>query len=388
MRKYLFLLCLSDEIYLPIHLILCTILCFSLLVLLPSLQAHCAQVTLQWDAETDQSLAGYKVYYGASSRNYDSYVNVGNTTTCTISNLQDGHTYYFSATAVDKTGGESGYSNEAIFNSPATCTSALSSSTQSFSSSGGTASVMITAGTTCTWTAISNTSWIIITSNSSGSRSSIVNYSVAENSSPASRSGTMTIAGKSFTVTQSGVACTYSISPATQSFSPIGGTGSVGVTTPSGCAWTAASNQSWITISSGTKGTGNGTVNFSVGPNDGSSRTGTLTVAGQTFAVNQGGGGSGSGSGSGTCTYSIAWGFQSFYDADGGWGVIYVTSPPGCSWRAVSDSSWIVINSGGNGSGNEEVVFFSVAPNTSNIWRNGMISVGENNFPIGQLGAW
>jgi len=45
----------------------------------------------------------------------------------------------------------------------------------------------------------------------------------------------MTIAGKIFTVTQSGVPCTYSISPPSQSFTSSGGTGSVSVTTPSGC---------------------------------------------------------------------------------------------------------------------------------------------------------
>ncbi len=55
------------------------------------------------------------------------------------------------------------------------------------------------------------------------------------------------------------------------------------------CNWTASSNSSWLTITSGASGTGNGTVNFNIAANAGASRVGTLTVAGQTFTVNQAG---------------------------------------------------------------------------------------------------
>jgi len=52
--------------------------------------------------------------------------------------------------------------------------------------------------------------------------------------------------------------------------------------------WTAASNSPFLTITSGASGTGNGTVGFSVAANStGSPRTGTLTIAGQSFTVNQ-----------------------------------------------------------------------------------------------------
>ncbi|MCD6169583.1 MAG: hypothetical protein J7J76_03395, partial [Candidatus Latescibacteria bacterium] len=82
--------------------------------------------------------------------------------------------------------------------------------------------------------------------------------------------------------------CTYSISPESKSFDSSGGTGSVGVTTESGCEWTAVSNAGWITITSGSSGTGSGTVNYSVSENTGKrSRTGTMTIAGKTFTVTQ-----------------------------------------------------------------------------------------------------
>jgi hypothetical protein len=61
----------------------------------------------------------------------------------------------------------------------------------------------------------------------------------------------------------------------------------VNVTAGTGCAWTASSNAPWLTITSGATGTGNGPVGFSAAANAGGSRTGTLTIAGQTFTVTQ-----------------------------------------------------------------------------------------------------
>jgi hypothetical protein len=59
------------------------------------------------------------------------------------------------------------------------------------------------------------------------------------------------------------------------------------VTATIGCPWTATSNASWITITSGVSG--NGTVAYSVGPYGGppKRRTGTMTIARQTFSVQQ-----------------------------------------------------------------------------------------------------
>ncbi len=68
-----------------------------------------------------------------------------------------------------------------------------------------------------------------------------------------------------------------------------GGTPNVTVTSPSGtCTWNAVSNDSWIHVTGGASGAGNGTVNLTVDPNTtGTPRTGTLTVAGQTVTVFQ-----------------------------------------------------------------------------------------------------
>ncbi|HME10715.1 MAG TPA: BACON domain-containing protein [Bryobacteraceae bacterium] len=87
-----------------------------------------------------------------------------------------------------------------------------------------------------------------------------------------------------------GLLCSYSILPTQNSFLVAGGTGQVSVTATSGCPWSAASNAAWITVTSGSSGTGSGTVGYSIMANSGSAgRTGTLTIAGQTFTVTQAG---------------------------------------------------------------------------------------------------
>lgn len=82
-------------------------------------------------------------------------------------------------------------------------------------------------------------------------------------------------------------ACIYSIIPTSQSFPTSGGRGSVSVTAASGCTWNAISSASWISITSGSNGSGIGTVSYSVAPNTGGSRAGTLMIAGLTFTITQ-----------------------------------------------------------------------------------------------------
>lgn len=83
--------------------------------------------------------------------------------------------------------------------------------------------------------------------------------------------------------------CTYSLSSMSQTVPAAGGGNSVTVSTQTGCAWTAVSKVSWITIVSGASGSGNGTVTYSFLVNTGPVRSGAVTIAGLTFTVNQGG---------------------------------------------------------------------------------------------------
>jgi glucose/arabinose dehydrogenase len=89
---------------------------------------------------------------------------------------------------------------------------------------------------------------------------------------------------------QSGTAaCTYSISPTRVTFTAAGGTGSVAVAAGPGCGWSSVSQASWIAVTSGATGSGNGTVTYSVARYTGRQgvRNGTVTIAGQNFTVKQ-----------------------------------------------------------------------------------------------------
>ena len=96
----------------------------SLMVLLIiSTSADARTVTLTWSAHNDPNFSSYTVYYGTSSGNYQSSVNVGNSPSHTVSGLGSS-AYFFAVTASSVSGDESGFSTEAFLpggNSPGGC---------------------------------------------------------------------------------------------------------------------------------------------------------------------------------------------------------------------------------------------------------------------------
>jgi hypothetical protein len=174
-----------------------------------------------------------------------------------------------------------------------TCAAQVSPTSQLFSSMGGAGSVNLATGSGCSWAVSNNAEWITLTSAATGEGPATVTFEVRENFTASPRATTLLIAGQSFTVVQdggSGEGCDYLIPARFQTFSAAGGTATINVSTGNRCAWQAASNMSWITITSNGVGIGNGAVGFSVAANTtGSGRKGSITIAGQTVAVKQGG---------------------------------------------------------------------------------------------------
>ena len=166
------------------------------------------------------------------------------------------------------------------------CSYSVTPTTVSITALGGTGTpISVSTGAGCGWTATSSAGWITVLTGASSNGPGTVTYTVLPNTGSA-RSATLTVAGERVSVSQSGV-CLYTIAPMSKTFEKSGGTGTVSVNTQSGCAWTAVSHDSWITVSSGSSGSGNGTVGYTVAPNNGDNRTGTLTIAGQTFTVTE-----------------------------------------------------------------------------------------------------
>ena len=262
----------------------------------------------------------------------------------------------------------------------AACTPGISPTSSNLSSSAAaTGSVAVTAGSSCSWTATSNASWITITANAYGTGNATLGYLVAANTGTTSRTGTMTIGGQTFTVTQAGATpCTFAISPTTSTLtSSAAATGTVGVTSGANCSWTATSNASWLTITNGASGSGNATVTYTAAANTGTtSRTGTMTVAGQTFTVTQPGA---------PCTFTIS-PTTSNFSASGGAGTVGITAGTSCSWTATSSAAWLTISNGASGSGNG-VVTYNVAANTDPAPRSATITAGGQTFTVTQAGA-
>ncbi len=78
------------------------------------------------------------------------------------------------------------------------------------------------------------------------------------------------------------------LAPASHDFEETGGTGTINISAPNGCTWTAVSNAAWITVTGGNSGSGNGTVTYTVAANAGNApRTGTITIGSNLFAVGQ-----------------------------------------------------------------------------------------------------
>ena len=255
----------------------------------------------------------------------------------------------------------------------------ISPSTASFGAAAAAGNISVTAPQNCAWSASSNAAWLLVTSASAGTGNGSIAFAVEQNQTTSSRTGAITIGERTFTVTQSGepASCGYTVSPVDFTFGAAGGANTVTVSTRSDCAWSASSGQSWVTITSGASGTGNGVVAVSVAANTGdTARTGTLTVGGQTVTVRQ--------DRQAPCAVDIV-ADSAWYAAAAAAGTFTVTTPQQCAWSATSNAPWLTFTSASSGTGSSSVAY-AVARNTDASPRTGTIVVGSRTFTVTQLG--
>ena len=263
---------------------------------------------------------------------------------------------------------DSARSNTVSFS--ATCAPSISPASQSVAAAGATGSSTVTAAAGCAWTAASNVGWITVTGGATGTGTAAVNFTTAANTTTSSRVGTLTIAGSTFTVTQAG-ACSYSISPASQSVAASGGTGSVAVTTTSGCAWTSVSPVTWVTVTSGASKTGSGSTGFTIAANTATNtRSTTLTIAGKSFTVSQ----------AAACSYTATPSSVNI-SATGGSGTIAVATQSGCPWSVASPVPWITLTGGGPGNGNAS---YTIAVNSTTVARTATLTIAGTSVVVTQ----
>ena len=243
--------------------------------------------------------------------------------------------------------------------SPA-CTFTLSATSLTVPAESSSASLTVDTAANCSWTVTSDRGWMTFSGTAARVGTGTVTATLTENTSQSPRTGTLTVAGQAVAVSQSGVAppCTFRLEPANASWPHEGGSGTFSVITPERCLWSARSEASWVTVTSGQQGTGNGTVSYVVERNrDATARAGTITAADQTFSISEGGE---------TiplnCEYSVA-----PIEFNVCMAVPYtltasINTQQGCSWTAVPDASWVTVAGGQSGTG-PGTISFTVSDN-------------------------
>jgi Viral BACON domain/Putative binding domain, N-terminal len=165
-------------------------------------------------------------------------------------------------------------------------------------------SATITTQPGCSWTAAAGVSWISLSSAASGSGSTVISFTVADNWD-APRHGVLEVrwptptAGQNLQIQQAG--CTYTVSPNAISVAAAGGTGRFDVFQQSdpytcggplqnGCMWVAQSDVSWIAVTTPMPQFGDNSVSFSFSDNSGGEvRSGRILVRNRAVVVIQAG---------------------------------------------------------------------------------------------------
>ncbi len=293
----------------------------------------------------------------------------------------------------------------------ATTAISISPTSASFSGSGGSGTVTVTAGAGQAWTASSNSTFLTITSGASGSGSGSVGYTVASNPTTSTRSGSLTIAGQTFTVTQSGTAITCSTTPIsipTTVNASLTASDCISPVRPGSYARrytfsAIAGQQVAISMSSSAVDTylfllgPTGTVVTSdddSGPGLDSRippsgfftlpLTGIYTIEATTFDDAETGAFTLQVTTQAGCTYSISPTSRSV-DHNINTGSVNVVTQTGCSWVASSNTSWISVTSQGSGTGSG-ATYYSVAANPGQSSRTGTMTVAGQTFTITQSG--
>ena len=226
------------------------------------------------------------------------------------------------------------------------------------------------------WTATKTGDWITITGGS-GTGPGSVQWTAAVNTTNASRTGTISITpsggtAQVLTITQAVqvITGTITLNPSSVPAPAPASNGTIQVTsTNQALPWTAASSNSWLTITQGASGTGNGSFQYSAAGNPTAAvQTATITVTpangtGATLTVTQAGG---------TLTISPT---TATANPAGDTGAISVTTQDASlQWTATKTEAWITITAGASGTGTGSVQW-TAAPNTGSNSRTTVITI-------------
>lgn len=201
---------------------------------------------------------------------------------------------------------------------------------------------------------------------------------------------TLSAASNTFAFSQPAVppppaACTYPLSPATQSLPAAGGSAGIIVNAGGGCTWTASSDSGWLTIAANGAGAGYGVITVSAGANaTGSPRTATLTVEGQSVTVTQPAAAVPPPAPT-ACSYPLSPTTQQVA-ASGATISVMVNAGNGCTWSATSDAAWLPITANATATGFQYVIL-TAAANTTGSARTATVTVQGQTATVTQPAA-
>ena len=265
-----------------------------------------------------------------------------------------------------------------IRQSPYFCTYSLSP-TNRFSGFGVSASnsIKVTTRDGCSWSVQNTNSWVsLIFGAGGGTSTGVVAYALAENRTNAPRFGFITVAEQTFAITQWGTNCSYILSATSRAHTAISETGTVTVTTASGCPWNVINTNPWVTITSLPATAGSGTLGYRVDANANFvPRSGTLEIAGSIFTLTQA-----------ACSLDLSPATRT-HGSSLELGTVTVNTAPGCGWTVVNTNSWVTIIGGASGLGSGSFTY-SVASNPLGSPRTATLQIGARTFTITQLGVF
>jgi hypothetical protein len=273
------------------------------------------------------------------------------------------------------------------------CTYEISPSTATFGADGDSRSFAVTAPASCTWTATSGAAWIrVVSPVGQGDGNGTVSYTVDRNTGIGGRSGSISVAGRTFTISQSGdtALCEYRVSPVELSPCMAASQITTAIVTDAACPWTVAPDSAWMSIVSGGSGSGSATITVAVAENWDAPRNGIVMVrwptatAGQNVRVSQAG-----------CRYAVSTASISMIAAGGTarFDVIQQSDPytcggplqNACMWSAQADVPWITVNTSMPQFGDNPVQL-TIAANDSSAARSGNVRVRDQVVRITQAG--
>ncbi|MDB4433968.1 hypothetical protein N9142_02405, partial [Akkermansiaceae bacterium] len=242
--------------------------------------------------------------------------------------------------------------------------SSISPSFSDFTEAGGTGTVNVTVGPGISWSAVADVNWIQVNS-ASGISSGQVNFTVSPYEGVQPRFGSITIAGKTFDITQTGGDLALSPSNASVSYEATA-IPNIGVEALSSTTWSVQSNVSWISVVDAGRGSGDSAITLGIGENPSYlERVGTVSVGSKTFTVTQ----------EGTPNLRLEINpTEATADASGAVGNVAVLATPDAPWSAESLDPWIIVSQGETGAGNGNISYV-VTPNTNLEERIGQIRI-------------